>query len=131
MSTYKFKIDENLPQELADLLRASGCDAETVWSEGMQGVSDALLIEQCKRENRVLVTVDIGFADIRKYKPKGHPGIIVLRVRDQSRQSMIACFKKVLPALPSVPLAGLLWIVDERRIRLRGLTREPSTTSET
>lgn len=121
MSTYRFKIDENLPVDIADLLRTSGYDAETVWSQGMQGASDALLVEQCKLENRVIVTVDMGFADIRNYKPKDYPGIIILRVRDQNRQSVVACFKKVLPALAGVPLTGLLWVVDERRIRLRGI----------
>jgi predicted nuclease of predicted toxin-antitoxin system len=87
----------------------------------MQGASDALLVERCKLENRIIVTVDMGFADIRSYKPKDYSGIIVLRVRDQSRQSVVACFKKVLPALAGVPITGLLWVVTERRIRLRGL----------
>jgi predicted nuclease of predicted toxin-antitoxin system len=31
----KFKLDENLPQEAADLLRNAGYDAATIWDQQM------------------------------------------------------------------------------------------------
>ncbi|WP_338834811.1 hypothetical protein MHLNE_11180 [Moorella humiferrea] len=40
----RFKIDENLPIEIADLLREAGYEAETVWSEQIQGFSDIELL---------------------------------------------------------------------------------------
>ena len=36
----KFKIDENLPGELADEFRAAGHVADTVYDEGLSGASD-------------------------------------------------------------------------------------------
>ena len=36
----KFKIDENLPIELADLLQDEGYDASTIYSESLKGAKD-------------------------------------------------------------------------------------------
>jgi hypothetical protein len=33
-----FKIDENLPHDVADLLRAAGHEAHTIDEEGLQGI---------------------------------------------------------------------------------------------
>jgi predicted nuclease of predicted toxin-antitoxin system len=57
----KFKIDENLPAEYSAELRATGQDAETVGAEGLSGPEDGSLFEHCKREDRILVTLDLDF----------------------------------------------------------------------
>ena len=36
----KFKIDENLPIELANLLQDEGYDASTIYSESLKGAKD-------------------------------------------------------------------------------------------
>jgi len=61
----RFKVDENLPTGVAALLRAAGHDAATVNGEGVGGVRDKDLAELVKCEGRALVTLDVGFADIR------------------------------------------------------------------
>ena len=74
----KFKVDENLPSELAELLNQAGHDAVTVNDEGLGGVDDEVLVPVCKREERALLTFDLGLADIRSYPPSQYPGLIVL-----------------------------------------------------
>lgn len=55
----QFKIDENLPIEIAELLTNAGHNTKTVNEQQLQGVRDPpVLIEVCKSENRVLVTLD-------------------------------------------------------------------------
>ena len=54
----KFKIDENLPIDAAELFRLAGYEAETVFTENMQGCSDRVLIQKCWGESRILVTLD-------------------------------------------------------------------------
>lgn len=70
----KFKLDENLPQEAADLLRNAGYDAETIWDQQMVGAPDSKVASVCKDEDRVLVTLDLDFADTRLYRPADHAG---------------------------------------------------------
>ena len=47
----KFKIDENLPIELAELLSAAGHDAVTVRAEGLQGSDDPVIVGACSQES--------------------------------------------------------------------------------
>ncbi|MFN5965656.1 MAG: DUF5615 family PIN-like protein, partial [Pseudanabaena sp.] len=53
----KFKIDENLPIEFAELLQKEGYDASTIYSESLKGAKDPVVIDVCKQEQRVLITL--------------------------------------------------------------------------
>jgi hypothetical protein len=66
-----------------------------------------------------LVTLDGGFADIRAYPPRQFAGLMVLRVTDQSRRSIMKVLPSVLSLLESEALSGRLWIVTEHGIRVR------------
>ena len=77
----KFKIDENLPVEIAALLQQAGYDTTTVWSEQLSGQPDSSIAAICQREQRVLVTLDTDFGDIRAYPPEQYSGFIVLRLK--------------------------------------------------
>ncbi|MEK6681252.1 MAG: DUF5615 family PIN-like protein [Nitrospirota bacterium] len=116
----QFKIDENLPIEIAELLINAGHNAKTVNEQQLQGVRDPILIDACKSENRVLVTLDTDFTDIRAYPPQEFSGIIVLRVGSQAKQHVIKVFQNIISLFQREPLNQHLWIVEETRIRIRG-----------
>jgi len=116
----RFKIDENLPIEIAGLLLDSGHDAKTVNDQLLQGADDSFLIERCGRENRIIITLDADFSDIRAYPPSDHEGIIVLRVGNQSKTHIIKVFRNILPLFDREPIKNRLWIVEENMIRIRG-----------
>ena len=67
----KFKIDENLPVEVLDLLNAAGHDALTVLDQNLIGEIDRTIMDVCKQEERALITLDLDFADMRSYPPEG------------------------------------------------------------
>ncbi len=46
----RFKVDENLPIEVAEILRAAGHDAATVNDEALGGASDPDLAALVQRE---------------------------------------------------------------------------------
>lgn len=115
----RFKIDENLPVELAEELRATGHEAATVDDQRLVGASDRHLSEVCKAEGRVFVTLDLDFADIRTYPPDEYPGLIVLRLARQDKPHVLDVFRRTLKAVGQEPLEGRLWIVEEKRIRIR------------
>ncbi len=79
----KFKIDENLPLQFAQALKSVGHDAVTVVQEGLSGTPDPEVMSVCRSEDRIIVTLDVDFADIRSYPPEDTPGIIVFRVRSR------------------------------------------------
>lgn len=116
----RFKIDENLPVEVAEILREIGYDALTVEEQRLRGEQDQSLASICRREQRILVTLDLDFADIRTYRPKDYPGFLVLRLKNQDKLEVLKVFRSLLPLLRSESLEGYLWIVDEDRVRIRG-----------
>ena len=66
------------------------------------------------------MTFDLGFGDIRQYRPREWPGFVVLRLGSQARSHVMAVLRRVTPFLSRLPLAGRLWIVTESEIRIRG-----------
>jgi predicted nuclease of predicted toxin-antitoxin system len=115
----RFKTDENLPEEFAQILRAAGWDAVTVIAQRLGGKSDPTVASVCAAESRVLITLDTGFGDIRTYPPKQYAGVIVLRPIQQDKPSIIAIANRLVMALRDHPIDGELWIVDDRRVRIR------------
>jgi predicted nuclease of predicted toxin-antitoxin system len=115
----QFKIDENVHSDAAELLRQHGHDALTVFEQGLRGESDTNIANLCRQEARAIITLDLDFADIRVYPPGDYEGIIVLRLNDQSRASVLRVLGRIIPLLDAEPLAGQLWIVDEHQVRMR------------
>ncbi len=122
----RFKLDENLHPELAGLLNEHGHDAITVWDQSLRGCSDPTIASVCRDEDRVLVTLDLDFADIRRYPPKEYPGLIVMRLTHQSRSHVRGVFQRLLPLIHRERLVRRLWIVEESRVRIRGDVNQAS-----
>ena len=116
----RFKVDENLPTEVAEMLRQAGHDAATMLGQGYGGSADEQVAILCQRESRVLVTLDMDFADIRNYPPAEFPGLIVLRLRQQDKPCVLDVLTRLVQVIRTEPLEGHLWIVEESRVRIRG-----------
>lgn len=114
------KLDENVPVEAAELLRAAGWNCDTVHDEGLAGADDAKVAAVCQAEARVLFTLDLDFADIRAYPPKEYVGIVVLRPAEPSRRQVRDLVARALPVLAAEWAAYQLWIVEPARVRVRG-----------
>ena len=115
----RFKLDENLPRDLAVDLQRAGHDVETVLDEQLGGEPDAEVFETCQREKRVLVTLDLDFADIRQYPPDQHAGVWVLRPPSQSVTNIVALLPGALKLLEAEEPHGHLWIIERERVRIR------------
>jgi hypothetical protein len=75
----RFKLDESLPVELLDDLRAAGHEADGLRDEGLTGAPDDVVLDLVRRERRVLLTLDKGIADVRAHPPEVHAGIVLFR----------------------------------------------------
>ena len=115
----RFKLDENLPVDLADVFREAGHDAVTVLDQDLVGAPDSDLASVCLGEGRVIVTFDTDFADIRTYPPHAYPGLVVFRLDSQARDHVLRTARRLLEILSGATLDGQLWIVEESRIRVR------------
>jgi predicted nuclease of predicted toxin-antitoxin system len=115
----KLKIDENLPGECAEILSKAGFDADTVADEHLTGTEDSELAVKSRTEGRVLITLDLDFANIRAYPPAEYAGIVVLRAKRQDKYTVLALVNRIALVLANRAPAGELWIVGPDRIRFR------------
>jgi len=114
-----FKVDENLPGTVCERLREARHDALSVPEQGLAGAGDGRLEGIVRRERRALVTLDLGFADIRRHPPEQYSGLIVLRLGRQDRDQVLELVEALLPFLAANPLEGRLWIVRRGEVRIR------------
>ena len=75
----KLKLDENLSRHLKPALIGLGHDVLTAADENLLSHPDTEIAQAAKDEHRILMTLDIEFADLRKYPPGSHPGVILFR----------------------------------------------------
>ncbi len=115
----RFKLDENLPAILAVDLAQLGHDAMTCQAEGIAGKKDTTIAAFAASENRILITFDLDFSDIRNFPPGTHPGIVVLRIHSQDIPSCRAAFARLLLSVKELDFQGNLVIVEDSRVRIR------------
>ena len=115
----RIKLDENLGRPHVALLKRHGYDADRVFDQDLSGVVDAELWVHVKREGRFLITLDLGFSDVRRYAPGTHPGILLLRPRRKGRNAVSQVLRRVLAERRLETLEGCLAVADEVRTRVR------------
>ena len=114
----RVKLDENLPAMVAALLRERGFDADTVIDEGLAGSRDEDLLAAMREQDRMIVTLDRGFGDIRRHPPGSHPGIVVLRLSDAALATR-ATVMQLLDNHDLENLSGTITVVQHGSLRIR------------
>jgi predicted nuclease of predicted toxin-antitoxin system len=115
----KFKLDENLPELIHTTLVGLGHDAHTVTQEHLAGATDEAILQASIAERRVLITLDLDFADIRAYPPGSHAGIWALRPAVQTFRAIELLVLAGLRLTSTERTHGQLWVIDEQRVRIR------------
>jgi len=115
----RLKLDENLGRRLRPLLAAHGHDVDTVVNEGLGGADDNAVAAAAQREGRMLLTIDLDFADIARFAPGSHPGIVVIRVQEPRPSLVIAALTGLLARHTLDDLAGCTVIAQLGGIRVR------------
>jgi hypothetical protein len=72
-----------------------------------------------KTGGQFLITLDKGFGDIRAYPPGTHPGILVLRLLDESPLAVRQAVADVLAHHRLDDLAGTVTVFHHGRLRIR------------
>lgn len=115
----KVKIDENIPLRLAAKLADLGHDVDTVASEGLEGRPDDELWQAVLREQRFLITQDLDFSDVRRFKPGTHPGLLVVRLWEPSADALLKRISAVIEVASLDSFAGCFVVLTDRKLRIK------------
>lgn len=114
----KVKLDENLGALAVRLFDAAGHDVATVRMQQLHGAPDRRIYDVCCREARLLVTLDLDFANPFRFDPAPTAGIAVIRVPTMPGLRDLEDGVRLLVAeLGKLPVQGRLWIVGRERVR--------------
>lgn len=115
----KLKLDENISRYLKTTLVQMGHNVMTVEDEGLFGVSDKVIENVSRSEDRILLTLDLEFADLRKYPPGTHPGIILFRPRSMGPLTVNDFILKFIKNYNLLDFQDCVVVVDKDRLRVR------------
>jgi predicted nuclease of predicted toxin-antitoxin system len=114
----KIKLDENMPDTLAQDLRLMGHDVHTVPQEQLTGQSDPVIWAAAKQELRFLITQDLDFSDVRQFTPGLHAGILLVRLRNPGRIALTQTVVRAFMDEEVAGWAGCVVVLTERKIRI-------------
>ena len=114
----KFKIDECLPIEIAGQLKEKGFNADTVNDESLGGSSDEIIQDTVLKEDRFLITADLDFSDMRKFKPGTHSGILILRLNKEGKNYILSYIKHLLSSFDFNDWSRCFIIASDHKIRV-------------
>ena len=102
-------------------LQAIGHEVDSCEQEGLNGAVDQTVFATCVSEGRLLVTLDLDFSNILAYSPGTHAGIVILRMKRQDIDNIVAATSKLFLRYAEDDLRGNLVIVDvlTNRVRFR------------
>jgi predicted nuclease of predicted toxin-antitoxin system len=119
MTALAVELDENLSQSHTDFLKAAGYAADRVTDEGLSGADDAVIWHRVVADGRFFITLDLDFADVRRFPPGSHPGILLLRPRNRSRAAVQDILERLVRECPLHTLTGCFVVADISHTRIR------------
>ncbi len=114
----KIKLDENIPARLIPILVSLGHPTDTVHQEGLTGKPDPRVIKTARNENRFFITQDLDFSDARQLPSSGHPGILLVRLRNPDREEVYQKLKTLFETEDATQWQGNLVVVTDSKIRV-------------
>jgi predicted nuclease of predicted toxin-antitoxin system len=114
----KLKLDENLPEALAQVLTRLGHDVDTARDEGLAGHDDADVWSGAQNAGRFLLTQDLDFSDRRKFRPGTHHGLLLIRLRAPGRVALSEKVRRLFENEDVESWARSFVVVSERKLRV-------------
>jgi predicted nuclease of predicted toxin-antitoxin system len=124
----KVLADMGISLSTVQTLRETGHDAAHLREQGLQRLSDVLILDKARQEGRVVLTCDLDFGDLLAAGLYHSPSVILFRLRDQAPSSVTPKLLAVLSERCQELQAGAIVVVEDARYRLRRLPIERNGT---
>ena len=117
----KFLIDMGLGRSTASFLRLQGHDALHLRDQGLQRLSDALIVDKAVSEGRIILTHDLDFGRLVAISRQNLPSVITFRLTDMRANNVNNQLQVILDRFVEELESGALVSVTDQAIRIRRL----------
>ena len=117
----RFLADMGISPKTVAFLCGLGHDAKHLYEEGLCRASDEEITQKARREQRVLLTSDLGFGDLLAHSAARLPSVIIFRLSSMRPERVNAHLTVILERFSTELAEGAILSVTERRVRVRRL----------
>lgn len=118
--TWRFLVDENLPERLVGYLRAEGYAAEHAYAVGLRARPDLDVFEYAKTADAILITQDHDLERDTGQFPPPHPGVVLVELPQVwPREDRMRRILAALRSLAGQSLVNALVIVEPSQVLVR------------
>jgi len=121
----KFLGDMGISPRTIALLREQGYDAIHLIEENLEKMTDQNILDKARQEERILLTVDLDFAQLLAISGDSLPSVILFRLGNVSREVVNRRLLAILNDYATELTNGLIVSVTDVSIRLRHLPIQP------
>jgi predicted nuclease of predicted toxin-antitoxin system len=115
----RFLVDMNVSPAVAEWLRTRGHDAIHVRDAGMGRISDGELFRKATDDQRVVLTLDVGFGELSALWAGQPAGVVLLRMRSAQTPQILRRLSSVLAAVEPALEEGAFVVIEDFRVRVR------------
>lgn len=116
----KFVVDEDISRLTSKVLEQSDYTVLDIRDYNLRGSNDDIIFKFAQDNSAVLLTGDLGFANILKFPLNSHYGIVVLHFPNEMSTSRInQILITSLSSLSEEDYPGNLIIIEPDRIRIK------------
>jgi predicted nuclease of predicted toxin-antitoxin system len=115
----RFLADMGISQSTVNWLRGKGYDAIHLREEDLHRISDMEIAEKGRREERIILTCDLGFGDIMAASSGTCPSVITFRLEDERPENVNRRLTRVLEESSDALEKGAIISVGESGHRVR------------
>ncbi len=110
-----------LSPKTAKFLLSLGYDAIHLFEVSQITATDSEIIEMGKKQNRIILTMDLDFGTILAHTGASIPGVIIFRIRYATVDRVNFYLKKLLGTFTEGKIKNSVIVIEETRIRHRPL----------
>jgi predicted nuclease of predicted toxin-antitoxin system len=121
----KFLGDMGISPRTIALLREQGYDAIHLIEENLEKMTDQNILDKARQEERILLTVDLDFAQLLAISGDSLPSVILFRLGNVSREVVNRRLLAILNDYATELTNGLIISVTDVSIQLRHLPIQP------
>ena len=117
----RFPADMGVSMSVVRHLRTEGHDTAHLREIGMQRALDSEVFALATKDQRVILTFDLDFAEIAAAAGQSLPSVVIFRLNDTRVARVIERLAAALQNVADALAVGAIVVVDDYRIRIREL----------